>query len=105
MLKIRQDFGIMLRPEYQNQGYGPESGSELLRYFRHDFGLKDICAMVSPSNTRSNKLMEKLGFESGGDAVLEPHGVINVYVFPGMAHLSKETTILNRWGVEKKAIN
>lgn len=45
--------------------------------------------------------MEKLGFERGGDAVLEPFHVVNVYVLPGMAHLSQETTRLSRWGVEK----
>jgi hypothetical protein len=46
--------------------------------------------------------MEKLGFERGGDVVFEPFHVLNVYVLPGMEALRKETTTLNRLGVEKK---
>jgi RimJ/RimL family protein N-acetyltransferase len=91
----------LLKPEYQDKGYGTEAASAFLSYFRDDFGLKNICAIVSPSNDRSNKLMGKLGFERGGDVVLQPWGVYNSYVFPGMVHLSKETAIMSRWGVEK----
>jgi RimJ/RimL family protein N-acetyltransferase len=98
---IQQDLGIVLKPGYQDKGYGTEAAKALLNYFIHDFGLKNICAIVSASNERSSKLMGKLGFERGGDAVLAPWGVHNVYVLPGMKHMSKETTELNRWGVEK----
>jgi RimJ/RimL family protein N-acetyltransferase len=93
--------GFVLKPEYQNQGYGTEAATAFLDYFLHDFGLNNICAMVSGDNERSVKLVRKLGFERGGDAVLEPWGVLDVYVLPGMKHFSKETTILSRWGVEK----
>jgi len=91
----------VLKPEYQNQGYGTEAATAFLDYFLHDFGLKNICAMVLGDNARSVKLVRKLGFERGGDAVLEPWGVLDVYVLPGMKHFSKETTKLSRWGVDK----
>ena len=91
----------MLKPEYQDVGYGTEAATAFLNNFVSDFGLKRICAIVSVSNDRSVKLCRKLGFREGGDAVLEPWGVLNFYVLPGVKHLSKETTKLSRWGVEK----
>ncbi|KAE9372623.1 hypothetical protein N431DRAFT_375884 [Stipitochalara longipes BDJ] len=98
---VPPDVGFVLRPEYQNQGYGTEAATAFLNYFIHDFGLKNICAMVFLPNERSVNLIGKLGFESGGDAVLEPWGVTSVFVLPGMKHLSKETTTVSRWGVDK----
>jgi RimJ/RimL family protein N-acetyltransferase len=91
----------VLKPEYQNQGYGTEAATAFLDYFVHDFGIKQICAIVSGENERSTKVIRKLGFERGGDVVMEPWGVLDVYVLPGMTPLSKESTILSRWGVEK----
>jgi len=61
--------------------------------------------MVSLTNDRSVNLIRKLGFEDGGDVVLEPWGATNVFVLPGMKHLSKETTTVNRWGVEKSKLD
>jgi RimJ/RimL family protein N-acetyltransferase len=97
----QQDVGFVFRPEYQNQGYGTEAATAFLNYFIHDFGLKNICAMVQLPNDRSVNLVRKLGFEDGGDAILEPWGAISVFVLPEMKHLSKETTTVSQWGVEK----
>jgi len=98
---IYEDLGPALKLEYQDKGYGTESATAFMNSLVHAFELKHICAMVTPSNIRGNNLISKLRFERDGDGVIEPRGVHNVYMLPGMPHLSKGTTVVSRWGVEK----
>jgi hypothetical protein len=52
-------------------------------------------------NEPSNSIMQKLGFERGGEALVEGKVVVNAYVLPGMKHFTAETTQFSRMGVDK----
>lgn len=96
----------MYRPEYHGQGYATEAAQAFLQSLTQHFELKklNICALAQSTNIRSIKVIEKLGFEKGGDAIMRQLGtgyVLDAYVWPGMEHMSKETIVLDRFGVEK----
>jgi RimJ/RimL family protein N-acetyltransferase len=55
------DIGFAFLPQYRSQGYAHESASAVLRYGREQLGLARIAAIVSPSNTASIRLLEKIG--------------------------------------------
>ena len=57
------DIGFALLPEYENQGFGYEGASEILRAARDIFQLKKISAITIPANVSSQKLLEKLGLQ------------------------------------------
>ena len=70
------DLGFALAPVYRGKGYAYEAAKATVNYGRKVVGLKRIAAIASPSNTKSIKLLEKLGFlfekpisASGGDKV------------------------------------
>jgi hypothetical protein len=54
-----------------------------------------------PTNEPSNILMRKMGFERGGEALVNGSIVANAYVLPGMKHCTVETTRFSRMGVDK----
>ncbi len=55
------DVGFALRPEFWSQGYAFESASAVIAYARNTLGLSRIAAIVSPDNTASIGLLERLG--------------------------------------------
>ena len=57
------DIGYGFLPEYCRQGYAYESASVVLEHARTDIGLARIIAIVSPDNTASIGLTEKLGLQ------------------------------------------
>ena len=56
------DIGFALLSSYWGQGFALEASSCSLRYARNKLKMKKILAISSPSNTRSLKLLKKLGF-------------------------------------------
>ena len=60
------DIGYGFLPEFWGQGYGIESAAAVMRYGREQLGLKRIVAVVSPGNTSSIKLLQKLGMQNSG---------------------------------------
>lgn len=55
------DIGFAFLPDYCSQGYGWEAARAVRDYARNDLGLSRIIAIVSPDNTASIALCEKLG--------------------------------------------
>ena len=73
------DIGFALLPEYEGQGFGYEASRVIMQLAKEKFNLKRIVAITLPSNTKSIKLLEKLGlsyekrtkpFEDGQELLL-----------------------------------
>jgi [ribosomal protein S5]-alanine N-acetyltransferase len=60
------DIGYALLPEYCGQGYALEAAAAVLAHGRDRFGLRRIVAIVSQGNTRSTRLLQKIGFADEG---------------------------------------
>jgi RimJ/RimL family protein N-acetyltransferase len=56
------DLGFAFLPEYISKGYGFEIGSAVLTYAKNDLKFSTILAITLPANTKSIKLLEKIGF-------------------------------------------
>ncbi|CDF77851.1 GCN5-related N-acetyltransferase [Formosa agariphila KMM 3901] len=55
------DIGFAFLPAYERQGLGSESALEIIKLAETKFNLKEVLAIVSPENSASIKLLEKLG--------------------------------------------
>jgi RimJ/RimL family protein N-acetyltransferase len=55
------DIGFAFLPGYRGMGFGYEASCAVLRHARDDLKLETIIAIVSPQNTASIGLLEKLG--------------------------------------------
>jgi len=55
------DIGFAVLPDYCAQGYAGEAAFAVLDHARDDLDLRDVTAIVSPTNTPSIRLIEKLG--------------------------------------------
>ena len=55
------DIGFALLPDYCGMGFGFESSAAVLEHARDSLGLPRIVAIVSPDNSASIALLEKLG--------------------------------------------
>lgn len=64
------DIGFAFLPQYENQGYGYEASSELMRAAVEDFNITNIKAITSKDNTASQKLLRKLGLSFIGKLTL-----------------------------------
>jgi RimJ/RimL family protein N-acetyltransferase len=60
------DIGYAFLPEYGGVGYALEAASAVMHHARHVLDARRILAIVSESNARSIRLLEKLGFEAEG---------------------------------------
>ena len=88
-------------PSYRQQGYGTEAALAVKNYWL-SFGFKEMTGFCLPTNMPSNIILQKLGFERGGEALVEEGKVVvNAYVLPGMKHCTVETTQFSRMGVDK----
>ena len=56
------DIGFAFLPLFWGQGYALESSSAVMNYSREVLGLNEIAAITTPTNERSIRLLEKLGF-------------------------------------------
>jgi ribosomal-protein-alanine N-acetyltransferase len=60
------DIGYAFLPEYCRQGYAVESALAVMNFGRERLGLEQIVAVVSPGNSASVRLLEKLGMKPQG---------------------------------------
>lgn len=60
------ELGYALFGSYHGQGFATEAVGEVLRHLRQDLGVKDVCALVRPTNIKSRRVLEKLGFNEKG---------------------------------------
>ena len=57
------DLGFALLSEWWGRGFAFEGASAVLAHARETLRLPPLLAITTPGNTRSGKLLEKLGFE------------------------------------------
>ena len=55
------DLGYAYLPEYRGQGYALEAAQACLRHAAGKYGLRRVIAVVSPGNSASIALLEKVG--------------------------------------------
>ncbi len=55
------DIGFALLPEYWNQGYVTEAAAASIDHGRRHLGLREVLGITTPRNTRSIRVLEKLG--------------------------------------------
>ena len=55
------DIGFAFLPGYTGKGYAFEIVQATLSYARENLGIEKICAITIPGNTRSIRLLEKIG--------------------------------------------
>jgi len=60
------DLGYALLRPYQGHGYASEAGCAVLAYAQDTLALQRLCAIVTPDNARSTRLLEALGFAAQG---------------------------------------
>ena len=56
------DMGFAFLEEFEGQGFGFESSIAILKLAKEKFHIKKLLAITLPINTKSIKLLEKLGF-------------------------------------------
>jgi RimJ/RimL family protein N-acetyltransferase len=60
------DIGFAFLPAWRSRGYGLEAARAVLRHAEEDCGLRRLVAIVSPGNTASRRLLERIGFRFEG---------------------------------------
>ena len=60
------DIGFAVLPDYCGQGYAGEAARAVVAHARDDLGLRKLTAIVSPGNSASIGLIEKLGLTFTG---------------------------------------
>lgn len=80
--KFPLDIGFAFLPEYRGKGYGTEAATRIMRYWKDEFGISNICGIVSEENMASRKLLMKIGLEENGWAVSSGKRAL-IYSLPG----------------------
>ncbi len=57
------DIGYSLLPQYYGQGYAIEAAKAIVDFCQNTLGFDTLAAITKPANSRSNSLLDKLGFE------------------------------------------
>ncbi|KAH8694180.1 acyl-CoA N-acyltransferase [Talaromyces proteolyticus] len=91
------DIGFAFLPQYRGRGYGSEAATRIMRYWKDEFGIGNICGLVSEENIASRKLLMKIGLEENGWAVVSGNREI-VYSLPGIP--KEEGREVSFWGEE-----
>ncbi|NNC57490.1 MAG: GNAT family N-acetyltransferase [Woeseiaceae bacterium] len=60
------DIGFAILPDYCGKGFASEAAHAVVTHARDDLGLRRLTAIVSPDNTASIGLIEKLGLTFDG---------------------------------------
>jgi len=57
------EVGWRIRSEYWGHGYAPEAAQECLRYAFEELELDEVISFTAESNSKSRRVMDKLGLE------------------------------------------
>jgi RimJ/RimL family protein N-acetyltransferase len=72
---LTADFAFVLAPRYWGQGVAYEACGAALPHLASEFGVRAVFATVDPRNSRSVRLLERLGFGEVAPASY-PHGTV-----------------------------
>jgi RimJ/RimL family protein N-acetyltransferase len=64
------DVGYALFKEYSGQGYVSEAALAVVAYARNSLNLQKLCAIVSPDNLASKRILAKVGMQAAGQIQL-----------------------------------
>lgn len=64
------DLGYAYLSQYTGQGYASEAAIGVLNHTLTTYSLDSILAVTLPANTRSNRLLSRVGFSIKGDVML-----------------------------------
>lgn len=64
------DIGYALLSAHHGHGYAEEAARAVMAHARDVLGLRALCAIVSPGNAASVRLLEKLGLRRTGEYVI-----------------------------------
>lgn len=74
------EFGFVIGPEYQGQGYATEIGRELIRHVLIESRKPRVLALVNAANAASRKVLEeKLHMTFAGEIETSERGLRRVY--------------------------
>lgn len=73
------DIGYAFLPAHWGQGYAEEATRATLAHARDDLGLRRLLAIVTPTNARSIRLLEKLGLRRVDDIESPPANPTALY--------------------------
>jgi len=68
------DIGFAFMPDGRGQGLATEAAEGVVAYARTTLGLDRLLAIVQPDNTRSRRLLTRMGFVETGTVRLTPGG-------------------------------
>ncbi|KAM0512489.1 hypothetical protein ACHAPE_008812 [Trichoderma viride] len=92
---IPMDLGWAVAPDYRKKGYGSEASARISRYWKDEFGVKEMCIITGEDNIPSRKMAESIGYVDGGYIMMEGNREV-AYVLPGMKMF--EGQICPFWG-------
>src|ERR1700730_16337280 len=75
------DLGFAFLPQFRGMGYADEAARATLKNARQVLGVDRIVAIVSPANTRSIALLQKLGFRYERSLHLTPDDPEEISLF------------------------
>lgn len=73
------DIGYAFLPAHWGKGYAEEATRATLAHARDDLGLRRLLAIVTPTNARSIRLLQKLGLHYVDDVVSPPASSTALY--------------------------
>lgn len=68
------DIGFALLPEHWNRGYVTEAAAAAIDHGRQRLRLREVLGITTPQNTRSIRVLEKLGLQFREQRALTPDG-------------------------------
>jgi RimJ/RimL family protein N-acetyltransferase len=74
------DVGFAYLPEFTRQGYAGESLRGILHLARTRFSLQKVCAITTPDNNASQKVLASAGFEFSGTTLSEKNEELFLYM-------------------------
>lgn len=70
------DVGYSFLPEGRGAGYATEAAAGVIDYARRRFGIDRLSAIVSPHNSPSMRVLERLGFDHVGRVKIPDDGSV-----------------------------
>lgn len=88
--EIPMDLGWAIAPDHRRKGYASEAGARISRYWKDEFGIKEMCIVTSEDNIPSRKVAESLNYVDGGYVMMGGNKEV-AYVLPGMKKFEGQT--------------
>ena len=75
------ELGYWIFKGYQRLGYATEAITAMMAWAQTEFGISKFAASVSPENTPSLQLVNRMGFTKIGEAIDDVDGMEHVFLY------------------------